>query len=59
MMSSEEEGEAIRMREDVEFAFIPWSVPARILFKNKDTKKLKSFSLIALVDTGEIKSGQG
>ena len=38
--------DAIRTREDVEFAFIPWSVPARILFKNEDTDKLKSFSLI-------------
>ena len=51
--------DAIRAREDVEFAFIPWSVPARILFKSKDTDKLKSFSLIALADTGEIESGQG
>ena len=34
-------------------------VPARILFKNKDTDKLKSFSLIASADTGEIESGQG
>ena len=51
--------DAIRAREDVEFAFIPWSVPARILFKNKDTDKLKSFSLIVLADTGEIGPGQG
>ena len=51
--------DAIRAREDVEFAFIPWSVPARILFKNKDTDKLKSFSPTASADTGEIESGQG
>ena len=47
--------DAIRAREDVEFAFMPWSVPARILFKNKDTDKLKSAS----ADTGETESGQG
>ena len=51
--------DAIRAREDVEFAFIPWSVPARILFKNKDTDKLKSFSLIVSADTGEFGPGQG
>ena len=45
--------EAIRVRGDVELTFILWSVPARILFKNKDTDKLKSFSPTASADTGE------
>ena len=59
--SRENHLDAIHACEDVEFAFIPWSVPAHILFKNKDTDKLKSFSLIASADTGEgeIESGQG
>lgn len=35
----------IRSREEVDFAYIPWSVPARILFKVKDSPKLKSFFL--------------
>lgn len=35
----------IRSREEVVFAYIPWSVPARILYKVKDSSKLKSFSL--------------
>ena len=35
----------IKEREDVEFAFIPWSVPAQILFKERDCSKLKSFKL--------------
>ncbi len=35
----------IRERDDVEFAFIPWSVPAQILFKEKNCSKLKSFKL--------------
>ena len=33
--------------EDMEFDFIPWSIPACIIFKTKDTDKLKSFSLVA------------
>lgn len=28
---------------EVDFAYIPWNVPARILFKVKDSVKLKSF----------------
>jgi len=39
--------EAIHARAHVEFVFIPWSVPTCILFKKKDTDKLKSFSLMA------------
>ena len=35
--------EEIRNREDVEYAFIPWSVPPRILYKGNDSAKLKSF----------------
>ena len=35
----------IRSRGEVDFAYIPWSVPARILFKVKDSPKLKSFFL--------------
>lgn len=35
----------IRAREEVDFAYIPWSVPARILYKVKDSSKLKSFFL--------------
>ena len=35
----------IRAREEVVFAYIPWSVPARILYKVKDSSKLKSFFL--------------
>ena len=33
----------IRAREDVDFAYIPWNVPARILYKVKDSPKLESF----------------
>ena len=35
----------IKERSDVEFAFIPWSVPAQILFKDRNFSKLKSFKL--------------
>ena len=35
----------IRAREEVDFAYIPWSVPVRILYKVKDSSKLKSFFL--------------
>ena len=35
--------EEIRSREYVEYAFIPWSIPPRILFKSNDSAKLKSF----------------
>ena len=35
--------EEIRSREDVEYAFIPWSIPPRILYKGNDSAKLKSF----------------
>ena len=35
----------IRAREDVDFASIPWNVPARILYKVKDSPKLESFFL--------------
>ena len=37
----------IRSREDVQFAHIPWSVPARIIFKLNGESKLKSFYLQA------------
>ena len=35
----------IKKRSDVEFAFIPWSVPAQILFKDRNCSKLKSLKL--------------
>ena len=35
----------IKERSDVEFAFIPWSVLAQILFKDRNCSKLKSFKL--------------
>ena len=35
--------EDILSREDVEYAFIPWSIPPRILYKGNDSAKLKSF----------------
>ena len=35
----------IKERENVLYAFIPWSVPAQILYKEDGTEKLKSFSL--------------
>ena len=35
----------IKERENVLFAFIPWSIPAQILYKEDGTDKLKSFSL--------------
>jgi len=35
----------IKESENVLYAFIPWSVPAQILYKEDDTEKLKSFSL--------------
>ena len=34
-----------REREDVHFAYIPWSVPARIIYKVKGESKLKTFYL--------------
>ena len=37
--------EEIRAREEVDFAYIPWNVPARILYKVKDSNKFKSFFL--------------
>ena len=35
----------IKERSDVEFPFIPWSVLAQILFKDRNCSKLKSFKL--------------
>ena len=35
----------IKEKEDVEFAFIPWSVPAQILYRKVSTTKLSSFKL--------------
>ena len=35
----------IKERENVLFAFIPWSIPAQILYKEDGTDKLKSFTL--------------
>ena len=35
----------IKEKEDVEFAFIPWSVPAKILYKKVSTTKLSTFKL--------------
>ena len=35
----------IKERSDVEIAFIPWSVPAQILFKDRNCSKLKFFKL--------------
>ena len=35
----------IKERSDVEFAFIPWSLPTQILFKDRNCSKLKSFKL--------------
>ena len=35
----------IEEKEDVEFAFTPWSVPAQILYKKVSTAKLSSFKL--------------
>ena len=35
----------IKEKEDVEFAFIPWSVPAQILYKKVSTTKLSTFKL--------------
>ena len=35
----------ISSQEEVDFAYIPWSVPMRILYKVKDSSKLKSFFL--------------
>ena len=37
----------IRSQEDVQFAYIPWSVLARIIFKLNGESKLKSFYLQA------------
>ena len=34
-----------KARPEVQFAFIPWSVPARILYKKEGTNSLKSFYL--------------
>ena len=35
----------LKARPEVQFAFIPWSVPARILYKKEETDRLKSFYL--------------
>lgn len=35
----------IKEKEDVEFAFIPWSVPAQTFYKKVSTTKLLSFKL--------------
>ena len=35
----------IKGKEDVEFAFIPWSVLAQILYNKVSTTKLSSFKL--------------
>ena len=35
----------IKERGNVEFAFIPWSVPAQILFKETNCSRLKAFKL--------------
>ena len=35
----------IKEKEDVKFAFIPWSVPAQILYKKVSTTKLSTFKL--------------
>ena len=35
----------LKARPEVQFAFIPWSVPARILYKEEGTNSLKSFYL--------------
>ena len=35
----------IQEKEDVKFAFIPWSVLAQILYKKVSTTKLSSFKL--------------
>lgn len=35
----------IKETENVLFAFIPWSIPAQILYKEEGTDKLKSFTL--------------
>jgi len=36
---------AVKARRNVKFAFIPWSVPAQIFYKEDSTEKLKSFML--------------
>ena len=35
----------LKEREGVQFAFIPWSVPAQILYKQTDSEGLKSFKI--------------
>ena len=35
----------IKEKEDVEFAFIPWSVPAQILYKKVSSTNLSFFKL--------------
>ena len=35
----------LKEREGVQFAFIPWSVPAQILYKETDSEGLKSFKI--------------
>ena len=36
---------AVKPRTNIQFSFIPWSVPAQILYKEDSTEKLKSFTL--------------
>ena len=36
---------AVKARRNVQFTFIPWSIPAQILYKEDGTEKLKSFML--------------
>jgi len=35
----------IKARPEVHFAFIPWSIPARILYKKEGTDSFKLFNL--------------
>ena len=35
----------IKEREEVEFAYIPWSVPTQILYKERGEGRLKSYKL--------------
>lgn len=43
--------ESIRERQDVEYTFIPWIIPVRILYKASDSIKLKSLFLPATDDS--------
>ena len=40
---------AVKAKTNVQFAFIPWSVPVQVLYKEDGTEKLKSCSTEGII----------